>query len=275
MILFLSFLSINSKVNNIGVTQLSINSPSTIEITLDQPNTSSYIFFSNYPPNHTYISRKNSEKLYLENRNMFISDTSTSLHIESPIDNTIILTIWIIPSEICENSARIFKTNQFIFSHWVFTNELKKMCYFPVNNVAAKADITLLSPSKLPIKSHITVYSSDTKNSLYVYQNLTQSQKFKPHDKPFFISLRNAGYGTIFAYDIHFSNIIEDVCIDEPFQYLDPLESRFVSTFSSIDSPSFACSNSNDNFIIKMILIGFLLLGLIVIGVIAYCMFKK
>lgn len=254
-----SFISLKAKVNRIGATQLLIKESSIIDVTLDQSRLSSYLYFSNIPPNFTYISTKKSEKIYLEDKYMFISNEDVSLYVENP-DSPINLTIWIIPSDICSNNARIFKANQAIFSHWVFTEGLEKICFFPVNKAKAEVDITLFTPNKLPVKSNLLVYTSDDSGSINVMQNLTKSKKINSFNKPFFISLKNAGVGTIFAYEIHFSQEIDDVCINEPFLSLNSTNSSFISAFSYADEPSFACSNEHDNIMIKRLIFGLILM---------------
>lgn len=272
--IILSILFLRAKVNSIGATRLSIDEPSVIDISLDQSDLSSYSYFSNYPPNYTYVSTKNSEKVYLEDRYMFISNQDTSLHIENPMNGTLDLTIWIIPTNICSNNARIFKTSQAIFSHWVFTKELDKMCYFPINNAETEADITFLPKRKFKANSHLTFYASNSSGSLNVFKNLTKSQKFGPYNVPFFISLENAKVGTIFAYKLHFSHVDDDVCIDEPFQYLNHSNASFISTFSSIDEPSFACSNDHDNNIIKSISVGLVIFILLIVLLFAFMIIR-
>lgn len=266
MLILLLFIALKTKVRNIGFTQILIEDKSSVEVILDQPNTSSYLFFSDVPPNNTYIFT-DKEKVYLNDRYMFISDENINLQIEKPT-TSINLSIWIIPSNICSKNARIFKTNQVIFTHWVFTNELKQLCYFPLNNAEAEADITILSPKRLKVKSSVIIYSSNNTYNLYAYKNLTETQKIGPYNIPFFISLQDASPGTVFAYDIHFSKVIEDVCIDEPFQYFNKSSNSFRSTFSAVEEPSNACTNEEDNkkIIRIIILLVIVLILLIIIG---------
>ena len=55
MLILLLFIALKTKVRNIGFTQLLIEDESSVEVILDQPNTSSYLFFSDVPPNNTYV----------------------------------------------------------------------------------------------------------------------------------------------------------------------------------------------------------------------------
>ena len=269
MLLFLPLVysATETLVTELGPTTATLSSSSYVRIQPKPSNTVAFVTIENRPQdnltraeNHNYPGISWS----LEGIRGFIALNGTKLFVDHGAFETPV-TVWILPSDLCRESARTFATYQYIIVNWQYQSELAgSMCFFPARQKsAAKAEIVLTYSDT--IRSRIFFGNQSGSIAPMVETNRRVNQLIE--SLPFFIEVDNVSSGSVFSYRVEYETEQPNTtCQDQSMMLMDP-SGEWTSYSDSVED-GIVCSTEQHLWELKII--GVIIATLIAVTILSF-----
>lgn len=239
-------------ITELGPTTATLSSNSYVRIEPKTRNTVAFVTIENSPQdnltraeNHNYPGISWS----LEGIWGFIALNGTELFVDhGPFETPV--TVWILPSSSCNQSARTFTTYQYIIVNWQYQSELDgSTCFFPTRqNSAAKAEVVVRYSNTM----HSRIYFRNQNHSIAPMVDTNRRVTQSIGSIPFFIEVDNVSSGAVFSYRVEYETEHPNItCRDQSMMLMGP-SGEWTSNSDSVED-GIVCSTEQHLWELKVI----------------------